>query len=111
METEIKSAVDEVQCLQSCINDLIGVQALAAFWSVQEPSQIVGTLLKCWSYSAVGLRLCPSLRFDWWFADRSGSPGSVPNSTRSSTTGWSNTREVAQGSANRPIVIRGELIR
>jgi PAS domain S-box-containing protein len=37
--------VDEVKRLQDCINDLIGVLALPAIWTGQEPAQIVGTLL------------------------------------------------------------------
>src|SRR6202171_6453721 len=40
------SEMDDVKRLQSCINDLISVQALAAIWSGSEPCQMVGTLLE-----------------------------------------------------------------
>jgi signal transduction histidine kinase len=37
---------DDVNRLQSCINDLVSVMALPAMWSGQEPAQIVSTLLE-----------------------------------------------------------------
>ena len=58
-EIKVKPAVDEVKRLQSCINDLISVQALAAVWSGQESSQIVGTLLEV---------LVRTLRLDFAYA-------------------------------------------
>src|SRR6267154_2126801 len=44
-EVEMEQTADEVQRLQSCINDLISVLALAAIWSGSESSQMLGTLL------------------------------------------------------------------
>jgi PAS domain S-box-containing protein len=43
METE--KTADEVKRLQSCINDLISVLALAAIWSGSDSFQMLGTLL------------------------------------------------------------------
>ncbi len=42
----MENTVDEVKRLQSCINDLISVLALAAIWSGSESCQMVGTLLE-----------------------------------------------------------------
>ena len=41
----MEKTADEVKRLQSCINDLISVLALAAIWSGNESGQMVGTLL------------------------------------------------------------------
>jgi len=41
----MEKTADEVKRLQSCINDLISVLALAAIWSGSESSQMLGTLL------------------------------------------------------------------
>src|SRR5216684_3004762 len=46
LEVKMEKTVDEVKRLQSCINDLISVLALAAIWSGSESCQIVGTLLE-----------------------------------------------------------------
>jgi C4-dicarboxylate-specific signal transduction histidine kinase len=43
---EGEQTVDEVKRLQDCINDLIGIETLAAIWGVHEPSQSMGTLLE-----------------------------------------------------------------
>src|SRR5712672_3181070 len=45
-EVEMQKTADEVKRLQSCINDLISVLALAAIWSGSESRQMVGTLLE-----------------------------------------------------------------
>src|SRR5712671_1503559 len=45
VEVEMEKTADEVKRLQSCINDLISVLALAAIWSGSESSQMLGTLL------------------------------------------------------------------
>jgi PAS domain S-box-containing protein len=45
VEEEMEKTADEVKRLQSCINDLISVLALAAIWSGSESSQMLGTLL------------------------------------------------------------------
>jgi len=45
VEVEMEKTADEVKRLQSCINDLISVLALAAIWSGSESCQMVGTLL------------------------------------------------------------------
>src|SRR5712692_10929403 len=45
MEVKMEKTGDEVKRLQSCINDLISVLALAAIWSGNESGQMVGTLL------------------------------------------------------------------
>jgi PAS domain S-box-containing protein len=42
----MEKTVDEVKRLQSCINDLVSVLALAAIWSGSESRQMVGTLLE-----------------------------------------------------------------
>src|SRR4030088_2292294 len=44
-EVEMEKTADEVKRLQSCINDLISVLALAAIWSGSESCQMLGTLL------------------------------------------------------------------
>ncbi len=57
---------DEIQRLQSCINDLIGVLAIPATWAGQGSAQIVETLLD----ALIGM-----LRLDFayaWLKDRSG---------------------------------------
>jgi PAS domain S-box-containing protein len=41
----MEKTAEEVKRLQSCINDLISVLALAAIWSGSESSQMLGTLL------------------------------------------------------------------
>jgi hypothetical protein len=41
----MEKTTDEVKRLQSCINDLISVLALAAIWSGSESCQMLGTLL------------------------------------------------------------------
>src|SRR6266851_6736524 len=46
LEVKMEKTVDEVKRLQSCINDLISVLALAAIWSGSESRQTVGTLLE-----------------------------------------------------------------
>src|SRR5260370_29057911 len=45
MELKMENTADEVKRLQSCINDLISVLALAAIWTGKESGQMVGTLL------------------------------------------------------------------
>jgi PAS domain S-box-containing protein len=45
VEVEMEKTADEVKRLQSCINDLISVLALAAIWSGSESCQMLGTLL------------------------------------------------------------------
>src|SRR6202158_2912169 len=45
VEMEMEKTADEVKRLQSCINDLISVLALAAIWSGSESGQMLGTLL------------------------------------------------------------------
>jgi PAS domain S-box-containing protein len=42
----MENTADEVKRLQSCINDLVSVLALAAIWSGSESRQMVGTLLE-----------------------------------------------------------------
>src|SRR5467141_1700034 len=46
VEVEMEKTTDEVKQLQSCINDLVSVLALAAIWSGSESCQMVGTLLE-----------------------------------------------------------------
>ena len=46
VEMEMEKTADEVKRLQSCINDLISVLALAAIWSGSESRQMLGTLLE-----------------------------------------------------------------
>jgi PAS domain S-box-containing protein len=43
---ETSSATNDLQRLQSCVNDLISVQALAVMWRGQKPERIVATLLE-----------------------------------------------------------------
>jgi len=45
VEAEMQYPADEVKRLQSCINDLISVLALAAIWTGSDPNQILVTLL------------------------------------------------------------------
>jgi GAF domain-containing protein len=45
VEVEMEKTADEIKRLQSCINDLISVLALAAIWSGSESGQMLGTLL------------------------------------------------------------------
>jgi PAS domain S-box-containing protein len=45
VEVEMEKTANEVTRLQSCINDLISVLALAAIWSGSESRQMLGTLL------------------------------------------------------------------
>jgi len=45
MKAEMEKTADEVKRLQSCINDLISVLALAAIWSGSESCKMLGTLL------------------------------------------------------------------
>ena len=45
LEPEMEKTADEVKRLQSCINDLISVLALAAIWSGSESRETLGTLL------------------------------------------------------------------
>jgi PAS domain S-box-containing protein len=45
VEVEMEKTADEVKRLQSCINDLISVLALAAIWSGSKSCQMLGTLL------------------------------------------------------------------
>jgi PAS domain S-box-containing protein len=46
VEVEMEKTADEIKRLQSCINDLISVLALAAIWSGSESCQMLGTLLE-----------------------------------------------------------------
>src|SRR5437016_11152585 len=46
VEVEMEKTADEVKRLQSCINDLISVMALAAIWTGNESCQMLGTLLE-----------------------------------------------------------------
>jgi C4-dicarboxylate-specific signal transduction histidine kinase len=45
VEVEMEKTTNEVKRLQSCMNDLISVLALAAIWSGSESRQMIGTLL------------------------------------------------------------------
>jgi C4-dicarboxylate-specific signal transduction histidine kinase len=45
VEAEMQNPADEVKRLQSCINDLISVLALAAIWTGSDAQQMLGTLL------------------------------------------------------------------
>ena len=42
----MEQTADEINRLQSCINDLISVLALPAMWTGQEPTHIISTLLE-----------------------------------------------------------------
>src|SRR5260221_14766012 len=46
LEGKMENTADEVKRLQSCINDLVSVLALAAIWSGSESRQMAGTLLE-----------------------------------------------------------------
>jgi PAS domain S-box-containing protein len=69
MRTQPKSEGDDVQRLQSCINDLISVQAFAAVWRGQKPARIVRTLLEM---------LVRMLRLDFAYAKICASDGGAP---------------------------------
>lgn len=45
MKVRLERTTDEIQRLQRCINDLVGVLALPALWSGGEPSHVLHTLL------------------------------------------------------------------
>jgi C4-dicarboxylate-specific signal transduction histidine kinase len=45
VEAEMRNPADEVKRLQSCINDLISVLALAAIWTGSDSNQMLSTLL------------------------------------------------------------------
>src|SRR5260370_7924139 len=68
---DMQQTVDEVKRLQSCINDLISVQALAAIWSGSESEsrQMAGTLLEA---------LVAILRLDFAYARLNGSTEDSP---------------------------------
>jgi signal transduction histidine kinase len=44
-DLQVKDAADEIKRLQRCINDLLSLLALPAFWSGNEPSQIIRIVL------------------------------------------------------------------
>src|SRR5258708_37921536 len=46
LKVKMEKTVDDVKRLQSCINDLISVLALAAIWSGSVSCKMVGTLLE-----------------------------------------------------------------
>src|SRR5260370_29252872 len=46
LEVKMEKTVDDVKRLQSCINDLISVQALAAIWTGSDSCQMAGTLIE-----------------------------------------------------------------
>jgi hypothetical protein len=60
---------DEVKRLQDCINDLMGILALASVWSGREPDGILGTLLDA---------LISLLRLDFVYAWLNDSFGGAP---------------------------------
>jgi PAS domain S-box-containing protein len=66
---ETSHSDDEVKRLRGCINDLISVIALPAIWGIQEPSQIIRTLLDA---------LLAMLRLDFAYARLSDSIGGSP---------------------------------
>ena len=45
MDHQVKDSADEIKRLQRCINDLLSLLALPAFWTGNEPSQIVHIVL------------------------------------------------------------------
>ena len=45
MDLQEKDSAEEIKRLQRCVNDLIGLLALPAIWSGNEPTQIVHMLL------------------------------------------------------------------
>src|SRR5258708_5673262 len=69
LEVKMEKTVDDVKRLQSCINDLITVQALAAIWSGSESGQMAGTLLEA---------LVAILRLDFACARLNGSVDGSP---------------------------------
>ena len=45
MDLQVKDPAGEIKRLQRCMNDLLSLLALPAFWSGNEPSQIVHIVL------------------------------------------------------------------
>lgn len=68
MEAEAEQAQDEIKRLQGCINDLIGVLAFSAIWTVQDSSRTIRTLLDA---------LLGMLRLDFAYARLSDSVGGL----------------------------------
>lgn len=95
MESECKSAVDEVRYLQGCANDLIGIQALAAVWSGRESAEVLGALLEV----IVGaLRL--DLAYAWIGASLEGPPLEAVRLAQRESPG-ENTRQLGHAFAER----------
>jgi PAS domain S-box-containing protein len=91
VEVEMEKTADEVKRLQSCINDLISVLALAAIWSGSESSQMLGTLLDS---------LLAILRLDFVYARLSdGSDGPPIEVVRSGQHGHSSVQPQQVGRA------------
>jgi PAS domain S-box-containing protein len=91
VEVEMEKTADEVKRLQSCINDLISVLALAAIWSGSESSQMLGTLLDS---------LLAILRLDFAYARMSdGSDGPPIEVVRSGQHGHSSVQPQQVGQA------------
>jgi PAS domain S-box-containing protein len=91
VEVEMEETADEVKRLQSCINDLISVLALAAIWSGSESSQMLGTLLDS---------LLAILRLDFVYARLSdGSDGPPIEVVRSGQHGHSSVQPQQVGRA------------
>jgi PAS domain S-box-containing protein len=91
VEVEMEKTADEVKRLQSCINDLISVLALAAIWSGSESSQMLGTLLDS---------LLAILRLDFAYARLSdGSDGPPIEVVRSGQHGHSSVQPQEVGQA------------
>ena len=87
----MEKTADEVKRLQSCINDLISVLALAAIWSGSESSQMLGTLLDS---------LLAILRLDFVYARLSdGSDGPPIEVVRSGQHGHSSVQPQQVGRA------------
>ena len=87
----MEKTADEVKRLQSCINDLISVLALAAIWSGSESSQMLGTLLDS---------LLAILRLDFAYARLSdGSDGPPIEVVRSGQHGHSPVQPQQVGQA------------
>jgi len=87
----MEKTADEVKRLQSCINDLISVLALAAIWSGSESSQMLGTLLDS---------LLAILRLDFAYARLSdGSDGPPIEVVRSGQHGHSSVQPQEVGQA------------
>jgi PAS domain S-box-containing protein len=68
MEAETEHAQDEIKRLQGCIEDLIGVLAFSAIWTVQDSSRTIRTLLDA---------LLGMLRLDFAYARLSDSVGGL----------------------------------